>query len=65
MSEILAQTTRNMETAEKVNKIMAEAHTHGIETTRRQARKMLQGRGSLGRLLAEARKAAQATHNPE
>lgn len=43
----LPQTTRNQETADKVNALLTQASALGVETTRRQARKALQGRGSL------------------
>jgi hypothetical protein len=41
------QAERDAKTAEAVNTILGQADRLGIKTTRRQARKMLQGRGSL------------------
>jgi hypothetical protein len=43
----LPETKRNAKTADKVNKILAQCSSLGIETTRRQARKMLRGCGGL------------------
>lgn len=53
------QEIRDQATAEKVNALLSEAEALGISTTRRQARKMLQGRGGLGEQLREARKARE------
>jgi hypothetical protein len=49
-STTLPQTTRNQEIAEKVDLLLAEAEKLGVTytlRTRRQARKMLMGRGTL------------------
>jgi hypothetical protein len=43
----LPQTTRNNERAEKVNALLAQAKGLDVQTTRRQARKALSGRGHL------------------
>jgi hypothetical protein len=53
MSIELPQTTRNNERAEKVNSLLAQAKGLDVETTRRQARKALSGRGHLLRDLME------------
>jgi hypothetical protein len=54
----LEQTKRNAEMADKVNKILAQASALGIETTRRQARKMLHGRGGLAAKIKAAEQVA-------
>jgi hypothetical protein len=54
MSIEIPQTTRNNERAEKVNALLAQAKGLNVETTRRQGRKALSGRGHLLRDLAHA-----------
>lgn len=50
----LPQTVRNREQAERVNALLARAERYGISATRRQARKALQGRGTLESKILEA-----------
>ena len=54
MSVELAQTRRNMERADRVNALLAQAKGLDVATTRRQARKALSGRGHLVRDLTLA-----------
>jgi len=59
VSIVLPQTTRNNERAEKVNALLAQAKGLDVQTTRRQARKALSGKGHLLRDLIEAERNTQ------
>lgn len=53
----MTQADRDSERASKVDAILIEASSFAIATTRRQARKVLQGRGHLLTQLQQARRA--------
>ncbi len=56
----MSQAERDQETAEKVTNLLGQAKALGVPTTRRQARKALQGRGHLMADIKAAEAASKA-----